>query len=190
MVMHWTSESPDAFIRRVTFDFWTQFQKRLDALPLSQSDLSKIFGVSESAVSQTLNNSRNPTLKTLYQYAQAARLKFAIVPYDDPDPENGPVNSEIFTLCWERAGRPHTFGEVSKLPAINSVASTNESIVIPSRKGSYCIPRRAAAYSYENLVDDLNTSKNVDNLMLIYGSSNPANESTASTGERTKEDAA
>jgi transcriptional regulator with XRE-family HTH domain len=132
---HWTSESAESFIRRVTFDFWTQIQKRMDALPLTQTDLAKIFEVSESAVSQTLNNSRNPTLRTLFNYAQAAKLKFAIVPYEDRDPDRGPVNSEIFTICWEKAGRPHTFGEVSKVPALEGWAFNSDALIVPGRKG-------------------------------------------------------
>src|SRR5688500_10190568 len=108
---HWTSENADAFIRRVTFDFWTQLQKQFDSLPLRQGELAQLMAVSESAVSQMLNNARNPTLKTLFNYARAANMKFSIVPYKDPDPDRGPVNSEIFTICWEKAGHPRTFGE-------------------------------------------------------------------------------
>jgi transcriptional regulator with XRE-family HTH domain len=137
---HWTAQSTESFIRRITFDFWTQIQKRMEITPLSQSELAQVFGVSESAISQTLNNSRNPTLKTLVNYAQALKLKVAIVAYDDGDPgnEHGPVNSEIFSICWDKAGRPHTFGQVSKLPAYET-ALTGETLVMPERKGSYMV---------------------------------------------------
>src|SRR6266700_1374612 len=141
---HWTTESSEAFIRRVTFDFWTQIQKRLELLPLTQFELAKLFEVSESAVSQTLNNSKNPTLKTLFNYSRAAKLKFAIVPYEDTDPDRGPVNSEIFTICWEKAGRPRTFGQASALPSVK-VASTGESLIVPARKGYYTVSMRQAA---------------------------------------------
>lgn len=118
---HWTNENVEAFIRRVTFDFWTQLEKRFEALPVSQNELARLMGVSESAVSQTLNNSRNPTLKTLFNYAKAARLKFTIVPYEDPDPEHGPINSEIFTICWEKAGKPRTFSAAEKIFRANQM---------------------------------------------------------------------
>lgn len=134
---HWTTESSEAFIRRVTFDFWTQIQKRLEALPLTQLQIAQMFGVSESAVSQTLNNSRNPTLRTLFNYAQAANLKFAIVPYEDTDPDRGPVNSEIFTICWEKAGRPHTFAESERVPFVGATALTGNAVIVPKRKGYY-----------------------------------------------------
>ncbi|MFN2492570.1 MAG: helix-turn-helix domain-containing protein [Pyrinomonadaceae bacterium] len=130
---HWTNESSHAFIHRVTFDFWTQIQKRLEVLPLTQFELAQMFNVSESAVSQTLNNSRNPTLKTLFNYAQAAKLKFAILAYEDTDPTNSPVNSEIFTICWEKAGRPRTFGQASAVRSVEA-AFNYDSLIIPTYK--------------------------------------------------------
>lgn len=138
---HWTTENSESFIRRVTFDYWTQLQKRFDSMPVTQLELAKIFGVSESAISQTLNNSKNPTLKTLFNYAQVAKLKFAIVPYEDSDPERSPINSEIFTLCWEKAGRPRTFGQARALPNVAATAFTGESLIVPADR-AYYKPRR------------------------------------------------
>lgn len=174
---HWTSENLNAFIRRVTFDYWTQIQKRMEIVPVTQSELATMFEVSESAVSQTLNNSRNSQMKTLASYAHALQSKFAVVLYEDTDPENGPVNSEIFTLCWEKAGKPHTFGEVRKLPTMTSFASTSGSVLIPKRKG-LCLARTTSITNYDALANDLITS-NADHLLRIYGGIQE--ENTAST---------
>jgi transcriptional regulator with XRE-family HTH domain len=108
---HWTAKSTDAFIHRITFDFITQLVKKLDSIPLSQVELAQILGVSEGAVSQVLNTPKNPTLKTAVNYARALGLKVALVAYDDRDPgnERGPINSEIFSICWERANKPADF---------------------------------------------------------------------------------
>jgi hypothetical protein len=45
------------------------------------------------------------------KYARAIGRKVALVLYDDKDSENqqGPVNSGIFSKCWERAGKPKDF---------------------------------------------------------------------------------
>lgn len=131
---HWTAKDSESFIHRMTFDFWTQIQKRMESTPLSQLELATLFKVSESAVSQTLNNSRNPTLKKLVNYAKALNLNLALVAYPN-DPDRGPVNSEIFTICWEKANRPRTFGEASKLPSHNEIAYTGDSMIVPWRKG-------------------------------------------------------
>lgn len=111
-VTHWTESGIEAFIQRVTFDFTTQLEKKMESQPdVNQSALARQLNVSEGAVSQVLNGPRNLTLKTMVRYARALGMKLAVVAYDDNDPENrlGPVNSDIFRLCWERADRPRTF---------------------------------------------------------------------------------
>jgi len=116
---HWTSESLEAFIHRITFDFVTKVAKYLETKPLTQADLAKKLSISEGAVSQVLNTPRNLTLKTVVKYARAVGLKIALVAYDDGDPENkrGPINSEIFTACWENAGSPSDFRSLSPMTA-------------------------------------------------------------------------
>lgn len=145
---HWTAQNTEAFVRRITFDFWTQLQKRMDALPVTQLELANTFGVSESAISQTLNNSKNPRLTTLVNYAKALRFNVAIVAYPDDDPSGRPVNSEIFTICWEKSGRPRTFGQAGALPSVKAASSTGEALIIPARKGNYYrVAREALTHS-------------------------------------------
>jgi len=108
---HWTERSVDAFVQRITFDFATQITKALEGSKSSQADLAKYLGVSEGRVSQILNSPGNLGLKNVVKYARAIGRKVALVLYNDGDSENhdGPVNSEIFSTCWERAGRPADF---------------------------------------------------------------------------------
>lgn len=105
---HWTGENDAAFVHKVGFDFIAQVEKKMKSSNLSQSKLAVKLGVSEGAVSKMLNNPQNLTLKTIAKYSRALGIKAAIVAYDDGDPGNaaGLISSEIFAICWEKAGRP------------------------------------------------------------------------------------
>jgi transcriptional regulator with XRE-family HTH domain len=108
---HWTNASIEDYQSRITFDFIAQLEDRMESLPMKQKELADVLGVSSSAVSQKLNNPDNLELKTIIAYSQALGLKVALVSYDDNDPDNdnGPVNSEIFNICWEKMGKPSSF---------------------------------------------------------------------------------
>jgi transcriptional regulator with XRE-family HTH domain len=108
---HWTDRSVDDFVHGITFDFATQIAKALEGGGVSQVDLAKELGVSEGRVSQILNSPGNLGLKSVVKCARAIGRKVAIVLYDDGDStnRNGPINSEVFSTCWERAGRPVDF---------------------------------------------------------------------------------
>ncbi len=120
---HYTATNDEAFINRITFDFISQIANRLETSKMKQSELAEKLEVGESAVSQVLNLSRmNLTLKLMVGYARALGMKLAIVAYDDHDPnnENGPVGSEIFSSSWEKIGRPRDMWSVSE---VNSAAT-------------------------------------------------------------------
>ena len=89
----------------------------MEKADINQAGLAKAMGVSEGRVSQILNNPGNLTLKTIVQAARALGYKASIVAYDDGDPgnHNGPVNAQIFELCWERAGCPTDFFATDEL---------------------------------------------------------------------------
>lgn len=108
---HWTSRSTADFVHKISTDFAFQIENKMDGEPITQSDLAKRLGVSEGRVSQVLRNPGNLTLKNMVEYAKALGLKVAVVAYDDDDPlnKNGPINSQIFTACWDRIGRPNDF---------------------------------------------------------------------------------
>jgi transcriptional regulator with XRE-family HTH domain len=113
---HWTERSVDDFLYRVAADFSTQLEKRIQSEPLSKVKLAQKLGVSKGRVSQILNNPGNLTLKMIIKCARALGMKVAIVPYDDGDSNNerGPINSEIFRVCWENAGKPIDFWSLEK----------------------------------------------------------------------------
>jgi transcriptional regulator with XRE-family HTH domain len=113
---HWTERSIDDFLYRIAADFAGQLEKRIQSEPLSKAKLAEKLGVSKGRVSQILNNPGNLTLRMIIKCARAIGLKVAIVAYDDNDQKNerGPVNSEIFRLCWENSGKPLDFWSMEK----------------------------------------------------------------------------
>ena len=111
MSKHWTARNIENFLSRITFDFVAQIEKKMDAIPnFKQADLAKKLEVSEADVSQVLNNRPNLRLKTIVRYAQALGLNVALVAYEND--ENKVVNSELFSLCWEREGKPQDLFEL------------------------------------------------------------------------------
>lgn len=128
---HWTERNTKDFFHRVAFDFVAQIEELLEAGKISQADLAKALGVTEGRVSQVLNNPGNLGLESAVKYARALQRKVALVLYDDHDPgnQNGPVSSDIFSTCWERAGRPT---DVYALQNRSFTVSVNISISIVS----------------------------------------------------------
>lgn len=108
---HWTNRSAKAFVYRIAFDFITQIEKIMASEPVTASELAKRLNVSKGRVSQILNDPRNLTLQTIVEWAQALGVKVAVVAYDDGDVDNddGPINPQIFTTCWEKSGKPTDF---------------------------------------------------------------------------------
>lgn len=108
--IHWTERSIDDFVYRIVFDFISHIDKSIS----SQADLADRLEVSPGRVSQMLNSPKSMSLRNVVKYARAIGRKVALVLYDDDDPgnTNGPVNSRIFSSCWERAGKPADFFEL------------------------------------------------------------------------------
>lgn len=127
--MNWTERNIENFLSRLTFDFITQLEQKMESLPMTQLELAKKLNLSESRVSQILNGSHNLELKSIIKYARALGLKVAVVAYDDDDPENtrGLINSEIFSICWERQGKPVDYFALEE--SINTTVNSTESIL-------------------------------------------------------------
>jgi transcriptional regulator with XRE-family HTH domain len=117
---HWTEKSVDDFLYRIATDFVTQLESKIQMEGLNQGQLAEKLGVSRGRVSQLLNNPGNLTLKMIIKCARALGMKIAIVAYDDNDPDNeqGPINSDIFRMCWENSGRPADFWSLTKPEAV------------------------------------------------------------------------
>jgi transcriptional regulator with XRE-family HTH domain len=83
----------------------------MEADDISQSQLAAKLGVTEGRVSQVMNNPGNLTLRKTIEYTGALGMKVAVIAYDDNDPltQSGPINAEIFDICWQRTGCPRDF---------------------------------------------------------------------------------
>ena len=108
---HWTNRSTADFVYRIGFDFVAQLENYLEADGTSRDEFATALGVSKGRVSQILNDPGNLRLKTIVECVRAIGRKVAIVAYDDGDKNNdsGPVNSGIFSQCWNDCGRPTEF---------------------------------------------------------------------------------
>lgn len=149
MNRHWTERSIADFVYRISADFVLQLEKKLDLAGISHRTFARMAHVSESRVSQVLNNPGNLTLTSTVQWTRALNMKVAIVAYEDGDPgnTNGPVSSEIFHACWRRAGSPRNFfalgqrmsGRIHQLSALPDIAENDT-----MRRLSYAWPTTTA----------------------------------------------
>jgi transcriptional regulator with XRE-family HTH domain len=127
MKAHWTAKSVKDYIFRIAADFIAQLESKMDSLPISQDELAKRLGVTKGRVSQLINHPGNISLAKMIEYAKALGMKVSIVAYEDNDPENkkGPIDSEIFRICWEQLGRPRDFWDAQGIVATKAVFAAN-----------------------------------------------------------------
>jgi hypothetical protein len=116
---HWTARSVDDFAYRIASDFVAQIENKLEGSGTGRTKFAKAIGVTPGRVSQVLNNPTLFNLKSMVSYADGAGMKVAVIAYEDDDPKNnrGPINAQVFTNCWERAGCPRDLFELSGAPA-------------------------------------------------------------------------
>lgn len=108
---HWTDDSTEDYLFAVSSGFVRAIESAMGDT-ITQSELAERLGVSESRVSQVLNNPGNLTMRKIIEYARALSLNVAIVAYDrSDDNKRGLIPPEIFTKCWEKLGRPADFFE-------------------------------------------------------------------------------
>jgi len=120
---HWTERSIKDYLFSIVADFITQLETRMESLTISQDEYARKLTVSKGRVSQLLNHPTNFKLETIIKYARALSMKVSVVAYDDNDPKNkkGPINSEIFKMCWEQLGKPRDFWAMQEIEATNRV---------------------------------------------------------------------
>ena len=106
---HWTDRSSEDLLFQISADFIRQLEKAMEETDVSQAELAERLQVSESRVSQILNNPGNLTLRKIVEYARALNHKVALVNYRDGDTAGGPVSGEIFSICWGKLGKPADF---------------------------------------------------------------------------------
>jgi transcriptional regulator with XRE-family HTH domain len=92
----------------------------MKALPnMTRAKLAKAAGISKGRVSQIFNDPGNISLDTVVRLSRALGMKVTVTAYEDvndPGNERGPVNSDIFRIIWERAGRPVDMWDIQALP--------------------------------------------------------------------------
>ena len=112
---HWTEQSYADFVYRISSDFMLQIEKKLEKEEIKYNEFAARWGVSPARVSQVINDPGNLELVTMVQCARALGMKVALVAYEDGDAENrnGPINSEIFSACWKKAGSPRDFFDLA-----------------------------------------------------------------------------
>jgi transcriptional regulator with XRE-family HTH domain len=120
---HWTEGNTKDFLYRIASDFVEQIQDRMREKKWTQTKLATVVGLDKSRISQLLNNPGNLGLETIIKLARALELKVALVAYDDDDALNsrGPINAEIFRMCWLKAGKPADLWEYRDVAAMATI---------------------------------------------------------------------
>jgi len=90
----------------VANNFLIQIENRLSELGWSQSMLREKMEMPVGSISHIFRNPECLTFDIMIRLARTVGLKLCVVAYDDSDPEKGPVNPEIFRMCWEKLNRP------------------------------------------------------------------------------------
>jgi len=114
---HWTAKSTRDYVYRVASDFVEQLDSKMQADGISRDALAAKLKLSKGRISQIFNDPGNFTLSMLVKCGRALNLELAIVAYDDGDRENnhGPIDSDIFRICWEKAGKPRDYFSIEDL---------------------------------------------------------------------------
>jgi transcriptional regulator with XRE-family HTH domain len=147
MKTHWTGRSNKDFIFRIAADFIAQLEDKMESLPISQDELAQRLGVTKGRVSQILNNPGNITLGKIVEYARTLEMKVSIVAYEDNDPNNerGPINSAVFSICWEKSGKPRDFWAFQEIVSTSLVENVQQYTNIPTAAANEEIPIRTVA---------------------------------------------
>lgn len=126
---HWTQQNIANFVYRISSDFVIQIAKKLEKEKIQHNEFATQLGLTRGRVSQLMNNPGNLTLRNVVHCARTLGMKVAIIAYEDGDPENqsGPIPSEIFSACWQKAGAPRDFFDLAsglgKMQSVTMVAS-------------------------------------------------------------------
>lgn len=166
MKTHWTERSIKDYLFRIVADFIAQLEDKMEMQNISQDELAKKLEVTKGSVSQVLNHSGNITIATIIKYARILGMKVSIIAYEDDDPENkkGPINSEVFKICWEKLGKPRdfwAFQETSK--RMEMVAETTGDIFRLPHGYFVKYPNRGTIYIPQILETAVSVPSNIQN---------------------------
>lgn len=125
-IAHWTASSSKDFQFRVASDFVAQLESYMNDHGWNQAQLAKELQVTEGRVSQILNNPGNLSIGLMVKCVRALGMKMGIVVYNDDDTQNiqGPINPEVFRICWEKCGKPADFWMIEEQEGKYSATTT------------------------------------------------------------------
>ena len=106
---HWTERSTEDFLYSIATDFIEALKGKMKTLGMTQTKLAKEAKVNKSYVSRVFKDPGNLSLETIIKFARTVGMKVSILAYEDEaDPNNtsGPIDSDVFRLCWEKAQKP------------------------------------------------------------------------------------
>lgn len=114
---HWTERNTEDFLYSIASDFIEALKEKMKVLGWNQTKLASLAKVDKSYVSRTFKDPGNLTLETIVKFSRTVGMKVSILAYEDKaDPTNtrGPVDPEVFRLCWENEGAPADLWEVKQ----------------------------------------------------------------------------
>lgn len=108
MSTHWTARSIEDYRYSVISSFLMQIERELQDENISRKDYAKRLKLTQGRVSQILNGQTdNFSIEKVIEYAKALGMDVSVVAYKTGSPNNrGPIHPEVFSICWERLGRP------------------------------------------------------------------------------------
>jgi transcriptional regulator with XRE-family HTH domain len=143
MKNHWTERSLKDYLFRIAADFIAQLEEKMESQNITQDKLAASLGKTKGRVSQVLNHPGNITLANIIKLARTLGMKVSIVAYEDDDPENkrGPINSEVFKICWEKSGKPRDFWAFQEISKPEKTATnTIGNVIFPSQPNLLNVP--------------------------------------------------
>jgi len=132
MVAHWTERSIEDYRFKIAADFINQLEEKMESNNINQDKLAELTGLTKGRISQILNNPGNITIGNIVKFSRAVGLKVSLVAYDDNDKGNdrGPINSEIFKICWENMGKPSDFWAFENVERVPWVLYVNKNVIV------------------------------------------------------------
>ena len=114
--LHWTAKL-QSFQNHITDEYLTMLEDRLEEKGMNRRQFAKLIGVSEGRVSQIFKNPGNLTISKMVEWSRKLGLKFAILTYDDGDPDNvlGPVFADVFKDIWEILEKPRDYDDLERV---------------------------------------------------------------------------
>lgn len=128
MKTHWTEQSVKDYLFKIVADLFAQLEDKMESERITKDKFAEKLGITKGRVSQILNHPGNITLGNVVKLSKALGMKVSLVAYEDDDLSNtrGPINSEIFRICWQKLGKPQDFWDLREtVESTKTISETN-----------------------------------------------------------------